>query len=71
MNVSHPTPGDLQQSEEFSSEEVLNWIGAAIAFGPGMFCGFVIGHIFFTSHKYIWFMENFGRNHPGGIITVR
>ncbi|KAH0921782.1 hypothetical protein HID58_021800 [Brassica napus] len=34
----HPTPGDSHQSEEFSSEEseeVLSWIAAAIAFGPG------------------------------------
>ncbi|KAF8048753.1 hypothetical protein N665_2416s0005 [Sinapis alba] len=64
IHVPHPTSGDSQQSEEFSSEseEVLNWIAAAIAFGPGVFCGLVIGYIFFTSHKYIWFMEKFGRN---------
>ena len=66
-------PGDSHQSEEFSSEEseeVLSWIAAAIAFGPGVFCGLVIGYIFFTSQKHIWFMEKFGRNYPRGIITV-
>ncbi|KAJ4916078.1 Receptor-like protein 12 [Raphanus sativus] len=74
IHVPHSTSGDSQQSEEFSSEEsekVLNWIAAAIAFGPGVFCGLVIGHIFFTSHKHIWFMEKFGGNRPGGIIKVR
>ncbi|KAF8085519.1 hypothetical protein N665_0665s0028 [Sinapis alba] len=74
IHVPHPTSGDSKQSEEFSSEEseeVLNWIAAAIAFGPGVFCGLVIGYIFFTSHKHIWFMEKFGRNYPRGIITVR
>ncbi|CAH8381239.1 unnamed protein product [Eruca vesicaria subsp. sativa] len=65
------TPGDTQESEEFSpeeSEEVLNWIAAGIAFGPGVFCGLVIGYIFFTSHKHQFFTEKFGRN---GIKTVR
>ncbi|RID57933.1 hypothetical protein BRARA_F01268, partial [Brassica rapa] len=55
IHVPHPTSGDSQQSEEFSSEdseEVLNWIVAAIAFGPGVFCGLVIGHFFFTSQKH-------------------
>ncbi|KAF8048754.1 hypothetical protein N665_2416s0006 [Sinapis alba] len=62
IHVPDPTS---QQSEEFSSEEseeLLNWIAAAIAFGPGVFCGLVIGYIFFTSHKHIWFLEKFGRN---------
>ncbi|CDY70780.1 BnaA06g38460D [Brassica napus] len=74
IHVPHPTSGDSQQSEEFSSEEseeVLNWIVAAIAFGPGVFCGLVTGHFFFTSQKHKWLMENFSRNHPGGIRTVR
>ncbi|KAJ4916075.1 receptor like protein 38 [Raphanus sativus] len=74
IHVPHPTSGDSQQFEEFSSEEseeVLNWIATAIAFGPGVLCGLVIGHIFFTSHKHIWFMEKFGRKYPRGIINVR
>ncbi|KAL0794851.1 hypothetical protein Bca101_066228 [Brassica carinata] len=70
IHVPDPTSGDSQQSEEYSSEEVLDWIAAAIAYGPGVFCGLVIGHIFFTSHKHIWFMENFGLNNPRGTITV-
>ncbi|KAJ4916124.1 receptor like protein 30 [Raphanus sativus] len=73
IHAPEPTSGDSQQSEEFSSqsEEVLSWIAAAIAFGPGVFCGLVIGYIFFTSHKHVWFMEKLRRNLPGGIITVR
>ncbi|XP_010466622.2 PREDICTED: receptor like protein 30-like [Camelina sativa] len=35
-------------------EPVLNWKVAAIVFGPGVFCGLVIGHIF-TSYKHEWF----------------
>ncbi|KAH0877824.1 hypothetical protein HID58_065218 [Brassica napus] len=64
IHVPDPTSGNSQQSKEFSSEEsgeVLSWIAAAIAFGPAVFCGLVIGHIFFTSHKHIWFMEKLGR----------
>ncbi|CAA0383385.1 unnamed protein product [Arabidopsis thaliana] len=44
-----PVPTTSQQPEEPLSEsedQLLNWIAAAIAFGPGMFCGLVIGHIF-------------------------
>ncbi|KAJ4894351.1 receptor like protein 38 [Raphanus sativus] len=36
-------------------EPVLNWIAAAIAYGPGVFCGLVLGHIF-TSYKHEWFI---------------
>ncbi|KAG5416491.1 hypothetical protein IGI04_004058 [Brassica rapa subsp. trilocularis] len=32
-------------------EQVVNWIAAVIAYGPGVFCGFVIGHIL-TSRKH-------------------
>ncbi|CAH8262065.1 unnamed protein product [Arabidopsis lyrata] len=47
-----------QESEELSEteEQEINWIAAAIAYGPGLFCGLVIGHIFVT-HNYEWFME--------------
>ncbi|KFK29770.1 hypothetical protein AALP_AA7G176800 [Arabis alpina] len=47
-----PQPHDLLEPEE----QVINWIAAAIAYGPGVFSGLVIGHIF-ASHKYVWFME--------------
>ncbi|CAH8261492.1 unnamed protein product [Arabidopsis lyrata] len=53
-----PVPTTSQQHEESLSETkepVLNWIAAAIAFGPGVFCGLVIGHIF-TSYKHEWFI---------------
>ncbi|KAG2262862.1 hypothetical protein Bca52824_069941 [Brassica carinata] len=72
-DIHLPTSGNSQPSEEFSSEEseeVLNWIAAAVAYGPGVFCGLVIGHIFFTSETYKWFTEKFGGKHPRGIITV-
>ncbi|KAL0858053.1 hypothetical protein Bca101_063207 [Brassica carinata] len=44
----------LEESEDLSEKEehVINWIAAGIAYGPGVFCGFVIGLIF-TSHKHI------------------
>ncbi|CDY66788.1 BnaC06g43780D [Brassica napus] len=48
-HVPNPTS---HQSEELSEaeEQVLNWIAAAIAYGPGLLCGLVMGHIF-TSHN--------------------
>jgi len=56
---SHHVPVPTSQQHDGSSSEleepVLNWIAAAIAFGPGVFCGFVIGHIF-TSYKHLWFI---------------
>ncbi|CAG7869242.1 unnamed protein product [Brassica rapa] len=74
VHVPHPTSGDSHQSEEFSSEEAeeaLSWKAAAIAFGPGVFCGLVIGYIFFTSHKQTHKVHGKARlNHPGGIIIV-
>ncbi|CDY19190.1 BnaC05g13910D [Brassica napus] len=70
IHVPHPTSGDSHQSEE--SEETLSWKAAAIAFGPGIFCGLVIGYIFFTSHKQTHMVHGKDRlNHLGGIITVR
>ncbi|XP_019100088.1 PREDICTED: LOW QUALITY PROTEIN: receptor like protein 30 [Camelina sativa] len=59
-NVPNSTP---RESEELSEpkEQVINWIAAAIAYGPGVFCGLVVGHIF-ASHKHEWFMEKFRRN---------
>ncbi|KAL1207175.1 Receptor-like protein 31 [Cardamine amara subsp. amara] len=58
-----------QESEELSEpeEQVINWIAAAIAYGPGVFCGLVIGYIF-VSHKQEWFVEKFSRNKPRIII---
>ncbi|KAL1212481.1 Receptor-like protein 11 [Cardamine amara subsp. amara] len=58
-HVSNPTS---QQPEELSEAEdqMFNWIAAAIAYGPGVFCGLVIGYIF-TSHNHEWFTEKFGR----------
>ncbi|KAF2609474.1 hypothetical protein F2Q68_00046268 [Brassica cretica] len=52
-HVPNPTS---HQSEELSEaeEQVFSWIAAAIAYGPGLFCGLVTGHIF-TSHNQEWF----------------
>ncbi|CDY18793.1 BnaAnng02580D [Brassica napus] len=33
-------------------EQVVNWIAAVIAYGPGVFCGFVIGHILTSQAIY-------------------
>ncbi|KAG7583024.1 Leucine-rich repeat, partial [Arabidopsis suecica] len=55
-----PVPTAQQQPEESllePEEPVLNWIAAAIAFGPCVFCGLVIGHIF-TSYKHEWFYSS-------------
>ncbi|XP_018445068.1 receptor-like protein 37 [Raphanus sativus] len=66
VKVPDPIPEDLERSEQ-----VLSWIAAAIAYGPGVLCGLVFGHIFFTSQRHKWFMKKFGRKYHGGIITVR
>ncbi|XP_020891687.1 receptor-like protein 12 [Arabidopsis lyrata subsp. lyrata] len=59
-----------QQPEEYSGEEekTFNWVAAAIAYGPGVFCGLVIGHIF-TSHNHEWFTEKFGRKKKVRVTT--
>ncbi|CAD5323895.1 unnamed protein product [Arabidopsis thaliana] len=71
---SHHVPVPTSQQHDESSSEleepVLNWIAAAIAFGPGVFCGLVIGHIF-TSYKHKWLMAKFCRNkHKTTIIAT-
>ncbi|KFK41604.1 hypothetical protein AALP_AA2G150000 [Arabis alpina] len=60
---THDTsPPTSQQPEELveSEEKMINWVAAAIAYGPGVFFGLVIGHIF-TSRNQEWFTEKFGR----------
>ncbi|XP_010468402.2 PREDICTED: receptor like protein 30-like [Camelina sativa] len=54
-HVPVPTPRQHDESTSEPEEPMLNWIAAAIAFGPGVFCGLVSGHIF-TSYKHMWFM---------------
>ncbi|XP_010464056.1 PREDICTED: receptor like protein 30-like [Camelina sativa] len=56
---AHAPNSTPRESEELSEpkEQVINWIAAAIAYGPGVFCGLVIGHIF-ASHKHKWFRRN-------------
>ncbi|XP_048617308.1 receptor-like protein 11 [Brassica napus] len=51
-----PSSPTSHQSEELSEaeEQVFSWIAAAIAYGPGLFCGLVTGHIL-TSHNQEWF----------------
>ncbi|KAG7586673.1 Leucine-rich repeat [Arabidopsis thaliana x Arabidopsis arenosa] len=56
-----PSPTSQQPEELLDEEEkMFNWVAAAIAYGPGVFCGLVIGYIF-TSHHHEWFAEKFGR----------
>ncbi|CAN6820887.1 unnamed protein product [Brassica oleracea] len=52
----------IQQVEEHSEteEEMFSWLAAGIAYGPGVLCGLVIGHIF-LSHNHAWFTKIFGR----------
>ncbi|ESQ55572.1 hypothetical protein EUTSA_v10024467mg [Eutrema salsugineum] len=62
-HVLNPKPQETEDLLEPEEQQVISWIAAAIAYGPGVFCGFVIGHIFFT-HKHDWFMEMFPRSNP-------
>ncbi|KAG2303686.1 hypothetical protein Bca52824_032337 [Brassica carinata] len=55
VNVPVLTSQPPKESLPDPKEPVLNWIAAAIAFGPGVFCGLVLGHIF-TSYKHEWFI---------------
>ncbi|XP_024014641.1 receptor like protein 30 [Eutrema salsugineum] len=59
---SHVLNPTSQQPEGLSEweEQMFNWVAAAIAYVPGVFCGLVIGHIF-MSHNHEWFNEKFGR----------
>ncbi|KAH0850434.1 hypothetical protein HID58_095532, partial [Brassica napus] len=54
IHVPNPTP---QESEDLSEpkEQVISWISAGIAYGPGVFCGVVIGHRF-SPRIHNWFM---------------
>ncbi|KAL0701459.1 hypothetical protein Bca4012_057581 [Brassica carinata] len=48
-HIRNPTSQENEESLE-SEEPMFNWIAAAIAYGPGVFCGLMIGYIF-TSHN--------------------
>ncbi|XP_056850272.1 receptor-like protein 12 [Raphanus sativus] len=52
-------PYPPEESPE-AEEHMFSWVVAAIAYGPGVLCGLVIGHIF-ASHNQEWFTERFGR----------
>ncbi|KAF8089464.1 hypothetical protein N665_0505s0014 [Sinapis alba] len=47
-----------EEEEEEEEDQVLSWIAAGIAYVPGVFCGFVIGHIL-ISYRHDWFMRIF------------
>ncbi|KAJ4897562.1 Receptor-like protein 12 [Raphanus sativus] len=55
-------PTTIQQVQEHSEteEQMFSWLAAGTAYGPGVFCGLVIGHIF-LSHNHAWFIKTFGR----------
>ncbi|KAL0801544.1 hypothetical protein Bca101_056720 [Brassica carinata] len=61
-DVLDPTSHQPEEVSE-SEESIFNWVAAAIAYGPGVFCGLVLGHIF-ISHNQEWFAEKFGRRKP-------
>ncbi|CAF2073515.1 receptor-like protein 48 [Brassica napus] len=47
--------GTLNQDKEDEEEDqVLSWIAVAIAYVPGVFCGFIVGHIL-ASYRHDWF----------------
>ncbi|CAG7897043.1 unnamed protein product [Brassica rapa] len=43
------------EDEDEEKDQVLSWTAAAIAYLPGVFCGFTLGHIL-TSFRHGWFM---------------
>ncbi|CDY29746.1 BnaA01g19200D [Brassica napus] len=45
-------------NKDKEEDQVLSWIAAGIAYVPGVFCGFVIGHIL-TSYRHEWFKKFF------------
>ncbi|KAL0874205.1 hypothetical protein Bca101_023910 [Brassica carinata] len=47
-----------QDKEDEEEDQVLSWTAAAIAYVPGVFCGFVIAHIL-TSYRHDWFKKIF------------
>ncbi|XP_010474281.1 PREDICTED: receptor-like protein 12 [Camelina sativa] len=56
LNPTSQLPEELSEAEE----QMFNWVAAAIAYGPGVYCGLVFGYIY-TSHNHDWFTEKFGR----------
>ncbi|KAG2321684.1 hypothetical protein Bca52824_014897 [Brassica carinata] len=69
-NVLGPTSHQPEEVSE-SEEPMFNWVAAAIAYGPGVFCGFVIGYYIFTSGYHEWFAERFGRRKIRVVTSVR
>lgn len=67
--VPNPKP---QESKDLSEpeEHVINWIAAGIAYGPGVVCGLVIGHIFLSHKHECWFMEKFRRKKPKVVTRI-
>ncbi|KAJ4909527.1 receptor like protein 11 [Raphanus sativus] len=53
LHVPEP-PSQHHEELPEEDEKIFNWIAAAIAYVPGVFCGMVIGYIF-TSYKQEWF----------------
>ncbi|RID65497.1 hypothetical protein BRARA_D00687 [Brassica rapa] len=49
---------EKEDEEKEEKDQVLSWIAAAIGYGPGVFCGFVIGHIL-SSYRHDWLMRIF------------
>ncbi|KAL0715888.1 hypothetical protein Bca4012_065210 [Brassica carinata] len=47
-----------QEKEDEEKDQVLSWTAAAIAYLPGVFCGFTLGHIL-TSYRHDWFRRIF------------
>ncbi|KAF8109282.1 hypothetical protein N665_0098s0010 [Sinapis alba] len=50
--------GKQYQEDEEENDQGLSWIAAAISYVPGVFCGFIVGHIL-TSYRHDWFKRIF------------
>lgn len=47
----------------------MRWVAAAIAYGPGVFFGLVIGYIF-TSHNHEWFTETLVEENTESLLLL-
>ncbi|XP_056864441.1 putative receptor like protein 25 [Raphanus sativus] len=59
--ITPPTQQLPEEEEEGEEEEVLNWKGVAIGYGPGVLLGLAIAHLIAT-YKPEWLVKIIGPN---------